>query len=79
MTTSSEFPEKPRSKSRERISSFMLKKSSTSFDSTTPWSKEETKHKLKNFEKRNVDHVQNLVTHKFINTKIQDNKILKWD
>jgi len=43
MTTSSEFPENPRSKSRDRISSFMLKKSSTSLDSATPWSREEVK------------------------------------
>lgn len=40
MTTSSEFPEKPRSKSLDRISSFMLKKSSTNLDSTTPWDKD---------------------------------------
>lgn len=51
MTTSSEFPEKPRSKSRDRISSFMLKKSSTSLESATPWSKVEEKHKLNLFEK----------------------------
>lgn len=51
MTTSSEFPEKPRSKSRDRISSFMLKKSSTSLESTTPWSKVEGKHKVSLFGK----------------------------
>lgn len=48
MTTSSEFPEKPRSKSRDRISSFMLKKSSTSLESTTPWSKAQSQSIQKN-------------------------------
>lgn len=71
MTTSSEFPEKPRSKSRDRISSFMLKKSSTSLESTTPWSKVEEKQKLNLFEKKiNMDHVHKLVT--------QSNKMLGW-
>ena len=49
MTTSSEFPEKPKSKSRARTSSFITKKSSTNVERSIPyknrqkWSHENTK------------------------------------